>query len=285
MTETPGVTETRARPARRRPNRLVRVLVWLALRIVPVPLVIVLWEVLARRADDISYPPPTQIVHAMRAMWLGGPASHLWLGPGALDNVPGSVERLLTAWVLAGVAGVLGGLALGRSRRLYGYVRPLIHFGYAIPPIMLLPFFLALFGGGTSMQLGTILFGIVWPVLLNSAEGARSVDPTQLEIARVFRFSAAQRIGRVLLPSAAPKIFAGLRVSLSLALILMVVSEMKGSTSGIGFQLLDEQRNFDNPGVWGGIVLLGVLGTLLNALFGLAERRVLAWHDASGGTS
>ncbi|MFC4913933.1 ABC transporter permease [Actinomadura gamaensis] len=267
------------------PSRFVRGLVWVLLRVVPVPLAVCLWEVLARRAENISFPPPTQIAHSMRLMWLGGPASHLWLGPGALDNVPGSLERLLTAWVAAGVIGVLGGLALGRSRRLYGYVRPLIHFGYAIPPIMLLPFFLALFGGGTEMQLATILFGIVWPVLLNAAEGARSVDAAKLDIARVFRFSPAQRLGRVLLPSAAPKIFAGLRVSLSLALILMVVSEMKGSTSGIGFQLLDEQRNFDNPGVWGGIVLLGVLGTLLNALFGLAERRVLAWHDASGGTS
>ncbi|MBO2446212.1 ABC transporter permease [Actinomadura barringtoniae] len=252
-----------------------------ALRLVPVPVVLAVWEVWARGKEDVNYPPPSTIVSAMRELWLSGPASHLWLTDAALTDVPGSVLRLLTGWVVAGLIGISLGVALGRSAKAYAYVRPLVHFGYAIPPIMLLPFFIALFRGGTQMQLATIVFGIVWPILLNAIDGARAVDPLHLDTAAVFRLSRRQRLVRVLLPAASPKIFAGLRLSLSLALILMVISEMNGSTEGIGYELLDQQRNFNAPGVWGGIVLLGVLGLLLNALFSVAERRLLAWHRAA----
>lgn len=268
-----------------RQSGIVRVLS-VAGQVLPVPVAAVLWELAARRAGNINFPPPSQIFTTMRELWLSGPADRLWLSDAALDNIPGSLQRLLGGWVVAGFAGVALGVALGRSTRLYEYVRPLVHFGYAIPPIMLLPFFIALFDGGTQMQLATIVFGIIWPILLNAAEGARTVDHGHIETARVFRLSAGQRLARIILPSAAPKIFAGMRVSLSLALILMVVSEMKGSTEGIGFQLLDEQRNFNVPGVWAAIVLLGVLGLSLNTIFVLIERRVLAWHrGTTGGTT
>jgi ABC-type nitrate/sulfonate/bicarbonate transport system permease component len=94
----------------------------------------------------------------------------------------------------------------------------------------------------------------------------------------VFRVTGWQRLWQVILPAAAPKIFAGLRVSLSLALILMVISELVGSTAGIGDHLVNAQRGFQLPEMWAGIVLLGILGLLLNGLFVLVELRVLAWH-------
>jgi ABC-type nitrate/sulfonate/bicarbonate transport system permease component len=78
-----------------------------------------------------------------------------------------------------------------------------------------------------------------------------------------------------------PKIFAGLRVSLSLALILMVISELRGSTDGIGYQMIKAQRTFDMPGMWAGIVLLGILGYVLNALLLAVQNRVIGWHTRS----
>ena len=86
------------------------------------------------------------------------------------------------------------------------------------------------------------------------------------------------RLLRVTLPAAAPQIFAGMRTSLSLALILMVISEMVASTNGIGFFVLQSQRSFAIPEMWAGILLLGLLGYALNLIFMLVERRVLAWH-------
>ncbi len=245
-----------------------------------VPVVLLGWEFATRAMAHPFFPPPSAIAVRMRELWFTGPPSHLWLNDTALANFPQSLGRLLAGWALAGIAGVALGVALGRSPLLYRFLDPVIQFGRALPPPALLPMFLALFSVGTRMQVATITFGIVWPVLFNAADGARSVEPTHLDTARVFGFSRGQRLLRIILPSAAPKIFAGLRLSLSLALILMVIAEFF-STEGIGFQLRAAQRAFDLPGVWGAIALLGILGYLLNQGFLLMESRLLAWHAAA----
>ncbi|WP_184539271.1 ABC transporter permease [Streptosporangium becharense] len=250
-----------------------------------VAVVLVLWELVARNAELLAFPPPTEIVESMKRLWLTEPAARLWLNDAALSNFSASVSRLLIGWVLAGVVGVVVGVALGRSPLLFRFVDPLVQFARAIPPPMLLAFFMALFGIGPRMQISLIVFGIIWPILINACEGARQVDRQHLDTARVFGLSGRERLFRIILPSAMPKIFAGLRVSLSLALILMVISELVGSTDGIGFQLLDAQRSFDMTGVWAGIVLLGVLGYVLNSGFLAVERRVLSWHRSAKQTT
>jgi ABC-type nitrate/sulfonate/bicarbonate transport system permease component len=158
---------------------------------------------------------------------------------------------------------------------------PVLQFLRAVPPPTLVPFFIVVFQIGTTMQIVTIAFGVVWPVLLNTADGVRAVDPLQLDTARVFGVSRPRRLLLIILPAAAPKIFAGLRVALSFALILMVLSEIVGSTTGIGAELLDAQRAFELPTMWAGIVMLGVLGLLFNGAFMLLERRLLAWHTGA----
>ncbi|GIH74928.1 ABC transporter permease [Planobispora longispora] len=250
-----------------------------------VPVVLVAWEVATRAAEDVFFPPPTTIVARMHEMWFSGPAERLWLTDAALENIPTSVGRLFVGWLLASVIGIVLGVMLGRSALLSRFIDPLIQFGRAIPPPALLPLFLALFSIGAQMQIVTITSGIIWPILLNAGDGARHVDRQHLETSTVFGLSRSQRLFWVILPSAMPKIFAGLRLSLSLALILMVISELVGSVNGIGFQLLDAQRSYDLPGVWGTIVVLGVLGYLLNSAFLVAERRVLSWHRGANRTT
>ncbi|WP_245642164.1 ABC transporter permease [Nonomuraea candida] len=245
-----------------------------------VPVVLAGWELATRSMGHPFFPPPSAIAVRMRELWFTGPAARLWLNDVALANFPPSLGRLLAGWLLAGVVGVAAGVALGRSPLLYRFLDPVIQFGRALPPPALLPMFLALFSTGTRMQVATITFGIVWPVLFNAADGARNVEPLHLETARVFGFPAGRRLLRVILPSAAPKIVTGLRLSLSLALILMVIAEFF-STEGIGFQLRAAQRAFDLPGVWGAIALLGILGYLLNQGFLVLERRLLIWQDAA----
>ncbi|WP_436759443.1 ABC transporter permease [Streptosporangium sp. V21-05] len=254
-------------------------------RLWPVVAVVALWELFTRYLEMLSFPPPSQIAASAYTLWLTGPAERLWLTDAALENIPASVGRLLAGWVLAGVAGIALGVALGRSPLLFRLVDPLVQFARAIPPPMLLALFLALFAIGPRMQINFIAFGIVWPVLINACEGARHVDRQHLDTARVFGLTGGERLFRVILPSAMPKIFAGLRVSLSLALILMVLSELIGSTDGIGFQLLDAQRSYDFPAVWATIVVLGVLGYALNSAFLAAERRVLSWHRSAKQTT
>ncbi|GGM43600.1 nitrate ABC transporter permease [Longimycelium tulufanense] len=250
---------------------------------------VAVWELATRAARAPFFPPPSQIARAMYQQWLSGPASRLFLTDDVFDHVFPSIGRMLGGWAGATVVGVALGVLLGRSAVAMDFVGPLLAFGRAIPPPTLVPVFLVLFSLGTPMQLATIVFGTVWPIVLNTVDGVRAVDKVKVDTARAFRIQGPQWLFGVVLPSALPKIFAGLRVSLSLALILMVISELVGTTNGIGYQMIYAQRQFELPAMWSGIVLLGVLGYVFNTLLLAVERRALAWQpvgnhaQATGG--
>jgi ABC-type nitrate/sulfonate/bicarbonate transport system permease component len=271
------------------PRRLTGVLsgrvTLLIARLVVLAAAVTAWQLAAVAAHSPFYLPPSQIVPDMYHQWFSGPASHLWLTPDATANLLPSLGRMLAGWVIASVAGIGIGVAIGRLPLLADLTEPAVHFARAVPPPALVPVFLLVFNIGTGMELAAIIFGVIWPVLLNSIDGARHVHPGHLETARAFRVPPLARLVRIILPSAAPKILAGLRLSLALALVLMIVSEFVGSTNGIGNEMLKDQSLFNVPGMWGIVVLLGLLGTVLNAAFGLVERRVLAWQPGTGAGS
>jgi ABC-type nitrate/sulfonate/bicarbonate transport system permease component len=250
-------------------------------RLVVIAAVVAAWQLGTQAADSPFFLPPSQIVPAMYHQWFSGPASHLWLTPDATANLLPSIGRMLAGWAIAAVAGIAIGVAIGRLPLLADLTEPVVHFARAVPPPALVPVFLFVFNIGTPMELAAIIFGVIWPVLLNSIDGARHVHPGHLETARAFRIPPATRLARIILPSAAPKILAGLRLSLALALVMMIISEFVGSTNGIGREMLEDESLFNVPGMWGVIVLLGLLGMVLNAVFSLLERRVLAWQPRS----
>ncbi|WP_230424289.1 ABC transporter permease [Prauserella cavernicola] len=239
---------------------------------------VVVWEVATRLAESVFFPPPTEIVSTALQLWFSGPASQLFLSDVVFDHILPSLGRCLAGWAIAVILGVGLGTALGRSRTGMDYVGPLFAFFRAIPPPTLVPVFMVLFGLGPGMQVATIIFGAIWPVLLNTVDGVRAVDSVKVDTARSFRTPTPYWIGMVVLPAALPKIFAGLRLSLSISLILMVVSELIGSLNGIGHELISAQRAFEFPLMWTWIVLLGILGFGLNSLLLAAERRVLRWQ-------
>jgi ABC-type nitrate/sulfonate/bicarbonate transport system permease component len=193
------------------------------------------------------------------------------------------VARLLAGWAIAAVFGAAAGIALGLSPVLSDCANPVLAFVRALPPTMLVPLFLVLFHIGTEMQLATIVFGSIWPVLMNAVDGARQVDRTKVETARIFGIGPLRRVLTIVLPSALPKIFAGLRVSLSIALILMVVSEQIGGTDGLGYLVATSPAESDYPKTWAGIVMISALGYLLNRVLVFVERRTLSWHRDQPG--
>jgi ABC-type nitrate/sulfonate/bicarbonate transport system permease component len=258
-------------------NRLWRFLqsIWL------VALMLVIWEVATRAADDAVFPPPSKIIPALHTLWFNGPWSHVFLNGDALDDFSASLGHIFGAWFIAIVLGLALGSTIGRSQVVGDFVDPILQFVRALPAPALIPFFLVVFHGGASLQIAVITFGVVWPILLATVEGVRGVDPLHLDTAQVFGIGRVRRTISIILPGAMPKIFAGLRVSLEFALILMVIAELVDSTSGIGARMIGAERDFEFTTVWSGIVLLGLLGLLFNGVFLRIQRHFLSWHTGA----
>ena len=232
-------------------------------------LVLVAWGVASAGSNTYYFPPLTDILSTFADTWVFERVGS--------DVVP-SLVRMGLGFGIAVVVAVSAGLVLGMSRRARRAAAPIVEFLRAIPPPALLPFAILVIGVGDSMKVFIIAFVCVWPVLLNTIDGVTGVDPTLRDTTRMYGVGKRDRLLRVMLPAASPQIFAGMRTSLSLALILMVISEMVASTNGIGYFVLQSQRTFAIPEMWSGILLLGILGYVLNGAFVLIERRVLRWH-------
>jgi ABC-type nitrate/sulfonate/bicarbonate transport system permease component len=242
---------------------------------VPVLVLAVLWFWSAG-SDVFYFPPLKDVLTTFKDTWLFDRVGS--------DVVP-SLVRLFIGYFIAVAVGVGGGIALGLSPPLRRATEPIVEFLRAVPAPALLPFALLVLGVGNDSKIFVIAFVCVWPILLNAVDGVAGVDPTLVDTGLVYRIPARDRLRHVVLPAAAPQIFAGMRTSLSLALILMVISEMVASSNGIGYFVLQSQRSFAIPEMWSGIILLGILGYAFNAVFLLVERRVLAWHRGARAAS
>ncbi|GAA5144823.1 ABC transporter permease [Microbacterium pseudoresistens] len=253
----------------RRPNRRrrgpARIFVYLA-----VPLAaIALWWLLSAGSDSLFFPPLSDILDRFRQMWV--------FAQFGSDVLP-SLGRMFAGFILAVIGGVAVGVLLGSVRPLYQAVSPLIHFGRAIPAPALLPIAMMMLGVGDQMKILLIGFVCIFPVLLNTIDAVASLDRGHEDVTRVFHFTRTQRVVYVLLPYSLPRIVAGARISLSIALIMMIVTEMLAGTNGIGFVTLQAQQAFDIRGMWAGMILLGLIGALLSIAFLWMERRLLTWN-------
>jgi ABC-type nitrate/sulfonate/bicarbonate transport system permease component len=241
--------------------------------VIPVSIVIFWWFASANSTSPY-YPSLETILSSFRETWLFAHFSS--------DIVP-SLRRLVAGYAVAIVAGVGLGLLLGRIRTLDDMFQPSLQFARAIPAAALVPIGTTLLGIGDTPKIWIIAFVCVFPILLNTIDGVRSVEPGLEDVGRSFRLTRRQRVFAILLPSAAPAIFAGMRIALAFAFIMMIVTEMVAASSGIGFVTLNAQQGFQIPQMWAGMVLLAILGAALNVVFVLVEGRVLRWHFRSKG--
>jgi ABC-type nitrate/sulfonate/bicarbonate transport system permease component len=228
-----------------------------------------LWWWLSADSESFYFPPLSEILEAL---------VQEWFGPRLLDDVVPSLLRLLAGFALATVVAVTLGVLIGTYKRVRDFLEPVLEFFRAIPPPVLVPIFLLIFGIDDTFKVIVIAFGCMWPILLNTAEGVRAVDEVLSDTARTYRISGAARLRNLVLPAASPQIFAGLRQGLSVAIILMVISELFAASNGLGFAIVQSQRSFAIPEMWAGMLVLGLLGVLLALLFRLVENRQLAWY-------
>ena len=244
---------------------------WRTAAEIAVPIAIVVgWQLWAASAHSVKFPRPTTIAVEFRKLWLFADFD---------KHVVPSLERIGLGFGIAVVAGIALGIPLGLSRWARLWAMPHIEYWRAMPPPALLPISIVLLHSiGNRQKVSFIAFFCLFPVLLNTIDGVRGVDLTLLETARSYGISGFARIRHVVLPAASPQIFAGMRTSMALAVITMVLSEYFSSTNGVGYVLLISKNTFQLGPMWAAIVLIGLLGYLANAAFVLVERRVLAWH-------
>jgi ABC-type nitrate/sulfonate/bicarbonate transport system permease component len=239
------------------------------------PIVLVaVWLIGSAQSTSIYFPPLADILQGIRETWL---FDGVWT-----DLVP-SLVRIGIGFGAAVVVGVTGGVVLGTMPRLEEALRPLLEFLRATPGVALLPIATLFLGIGDGMKNFLIAFASMWPILLNTIDGVRSVEPVLLQMARTYRFSTFAKVRYIYVPNAAPQVFTGCRLALAIATVVMVVTEMVGSKGGIGWSILDSQRSFDMVAMWSGIVVLGFVGYFLNLVLRLAEARILAWHHQKNG--
>lgn len=231
--------------------------------------VVALWWVLSANSTSTFFPPLKNILTQLWDLWvLGDARTQLW----------SSLEHFAIGYSVAGVAGVLVGALLWKFHRVGDAVSPVLYFVYVIPTAALLPAIMAIMGIGSSMQITIIVLAAIWPTLLNTLDGMRGTDPVKLDTAQVMHMSATRTVWTVVLPGAMPQIMAGLRHSLQISVIMMVVSELVASRSGIGFFILQAQQAFAITDMWTGIIILALVGCVLTFLFICVERVVLAWY-------
>jgi ABC-type nitrate/sulfonate/bicarbonate transport system permease component len=192
--------------------------------------------------------------------------------------VGSSLLRGFVGYALAASLGVVLGAVAGRHGSLYYLIEPLVELLRPLPAPAILPVAILLLGIDSAMKVFVIAFACFFPILLNTIEGVRGVPPALIETALNLGVGRFRLFTGVLLPAASPAIFTGLRVAISLMLILVVVSEMVAGNSGIGFLILDAERSFRVADMYAYIMTLAALGYLLNRVFIAIDQRVLGWY-------
>ena len=233
-----------------------------------------LWGEIAslKLVSPVFLPTPSRVWTALQHGFL-----HSDLG----TQLIGTVGHMLGGWIAASIAGVALGAFIGSSKAAREYIAPTLEFLRPLPASAVIPVAIAIFGLTPQMALGVIAFGSIWPVLLAAIHGFAAIDPRLVEVERALGLSRWQGIVKISLPSATPDILAGLRLGLTVSLILAVVCEMIAGLEGLGQWVLLAARAYKSADIFAGVVLLGATGVVANVALSLVESRVLRWRSTS----
>jgi sulfonate transport system permease protein len=229
------------------------------------------WQVLAetRLISPIFFPAPSRALRVLIARVADG---SIWL------SLAATVLRMIFGWLLACLAGIALGAAIASSRLARDLIEPTLEFLRPLPASAIIPVAILFLGLSNAMALAVIAFGAIWPVLLASVHGFSAVPEELRNVAKVLGFGRAKYLRIVALPAAAPDILSGVRVSLAIALILAVVTEMQASLAGLGWEIFYAQRVYRSADLYAGLIVLGAVGFAANQLLWRLERAALPWR-------
>ncbi|QJW48556.1 ABC transporter permease [bacterium BFN5] len=233
---------------------------------------LILWELLAQTgAIDIRlFSSPSLIFKSFIPLMLSGDL---------LNNTAVSVQRVILGFIAGSVPGILLGISMGLSPFIRSAIEPMIAATYPIPKLALMPLILLIFGLGETSKVFTIAIGVFYLVVINTMAGVLSIDKIYLDVAKNFGASRKDFYLTVALPGALPMIFAGLKLGMGMALILIVAAELSAAKAGIGWMIWRSYDMFDIEQMFVALIMLSVLGYIFSLILDLIERLVLPWKQ------
>jgi sulfonate transport system permease protein len=234
-------------------------------------LVLLIWELGSRNNPALQayLPPVSRILSSLGELILSGRIlSHLMI----------TLSRFLQGYLLAALIAVILGTILGYFRLAHSLFEAVIEFLRPMPSVAIIPVAVLMLGISDAMIVAVTVYASLWPVLINTIDGVRYIERTLIDTGRTFGLNRRQILWLVVLPAAAPYIVTGLRISLSIALILVTTAEMIAGSRGLGFFILDQERSMNSGNMYAGVILVSALGYLLNRLFVLGEGWAMNWR-------
>lgn len=251
-----------------------------------------------RQAQPSVWPASLGLLAALLALWWAASQTG-WFSPAFLPTpeataaslVEGlrgellgaslaTIGRLLLGWLLAALAGIVLGAAIASSAALRPWVQPTLEFLRPLPASAVMPLAIALYGLSPAMVLAVIAFGSIWPTLLATVHGVSSVEPRLIDVARCLRLSRPAFLWKMGLPHAVPDILAGLRLSLTVSMLVCTLGEMLATQNGLGQTILLAARAYRSSELFACLVLLSLIGLAGHALLVLVERWLLRGRRA-----
>jgi ABC-type nitrate/sulfonate/bicarbonate transport system permease component len=214
-------------------------------------------------------PSPLEVAGALLRLARSG---ELWKDLGA------SLLRLAAGWTLGTLAGVSVGFAIGMFTLARSALVTLVSALFPIPKIALVPLFILWFGIGEGSKIATIAIGVFFPTVINTYAGVDNVQRSLIAMGQSFNLTGWSIIRKIVLPGALPSVLAGMRITVSIAIILLVAAEMIGADSGVGAFILAAGNLYRTDNLIAGVVILSLLGLSLSAVLTRIERKVFAWR-------
>lgn len=242
----------------------------LARRWLAIALFLVAWETIPRLGivNPTFLPPVSKVaIQLAKLLWSGELERHIGL----------SLARSSAGFALALAWALPLGFLLGWFRAFERYVEPLIQIFRQTSAFALFPLFIILLGIGEVSKIAIIFYGAQWPILLNTINGVKNVDPLLVKSARSMGLGNFALFRKVVLPAALPSIFTGLRLAATLSILIIVSAEMMGASAGLGYVLTNSQYNFDILRMYSAIVVLALMGLGTNHLLVSLEKRFTSW--------
>jgi len=187
---------------------------------------------------------------------------------GVFWQILASLERVFGGFVLALIVGIPMGLWIGMSKNAQYAFDPFIQILKPVSPLAWLPLLLFIFQDINMTAISTIFITSIWPIIINTALGVRSVSEDYMNVAKVLRFTPLEKVIQIILPVAVPYIFTGMRLSLGIAWLVIVAAEMLTGGIGIGFWIWDAYNNLNYQDIIIGIILVGIVGWILDMIMG-----------------